>query len=81
MVVCVNHVDIARQKGIVIDIEKLSAALKVPVVAAVAPKGKGLHELMEKAVEISGKPVKTKPREYGAEVEKRIKVITEYMES
>lgn len=81
MVVCVNQVDIARQKGIVIDIEKLSAALKVPVVATVAPKGEGLHELMEKAVEISRKPVKTKPLEYGAEVEKRIKVITEYIES
>ncbi|MGZ4857399.1 MAG: FeoB small GTPase domain-containing protein, partial [Methanobacteriaceae archaeon] len=49
MVVCVNQVDIAKQKGIIIDTEKLKAALGVPVVATVAIRGEGLHELMEEA--------------------------------
>jgi ferrous iron transport protein B len=47
LVVCINQIDIAKQKGIVIDTGKLSAALGVPVVATVAIRGEGLHELME----------------------------------
>jgi len=40
MVICVNQKDIVRQKGIVIDAEKLQAALGVPVVATAAVRGK-----------------------------------------
>ena len=57
MVVCINQVDIAKQKGIVIDTEKLQDMLGVSVVSTVAVRGEGLHELMEKAVELA--PEKT----------------------
>ncbi len=82
LVVCVNQVDIAKQKGIVIDTEKLQAALGVPVVATVAVRGEGLHELMEIATEIAEKK-DNKPAtlEYGSEVENRIKKLTDLIQS
>ena len=47
LMVCINQIDIAKQKGIVIDTEKFQAALGVPVVSTIAVRGEGLHELME----------------------------------
>ncbi|WP_081882632.1 ferrous iron transport protein B [Methanobacterium sp. SMA-27] len=83
MVVCVNQIDLAKQKGIVIDTERLSAALGVPVVATVAIRGEGLHELMEVATEVALNKSKNKitTLKYGAEVEDRIQKITELIES
>ena len=77
MVVCVNQIDLAKQKGIIIDTEKLEAALGVPVVATVAIRGEGLHELMEVATQVAFNKKKNKEitLEYGAEVENRIKTI------
>jgi len=83
MVVCINQIDIAKQKGIIIDTEKLQAALGVPVVPTVAVRGEGLHELMETATEIAkNKPkIKTAKLEYGSEVENRIKELTRLIRS
>ncbi|MBV1768330.1 MAG: 50S ribosome-binding GTPase, partial [Methanobacterium sp.] len=47
LVVCINQVDIARQKGIIIDEKKLEKALGVPVVFTVAVRGEGLRKLIE----------------------------------
>jgi ferrous iron transport protein B len=80
MVICVNQMDIAKQKGITIDTEKLEAALGVPVVSTVAIRGEGLHELMEKAVQIADKPSnKPIPPSYGAEVEDKIAKLTGFL--
>jgi ferrous iron transport protein B len=83
MVVCVNQVDIAKQKGIIIDTEKLKAALGVPVVATVAIRGEGLHELMTAATEVAFNKSKDKITtiEYGAEVENRVKKLNNLIES
>jgi ferrous iron transport protein B len=83
MVVCVNQVDLAKQKGIIIDTEKLSSALGVPVVATVAIRGEGLHELMEVATDVAFNKSKNKitKLEYGAEVENRIKKLNNHIES
>ena len=81
MIVCVNQVDIAKQKGIIIDTEKLEAALGVPVVATVAIRGEGLHELVEVATKVARSKPKISIIEYGAEVENRIKKLTEFIES
>jgi len=51
------------------------------VVATVAIRGEGLHELVEQAVEIAGKYQKPKPLEYGAEVENRIRILSDYIDS
>ncbi len=81
LVVCVNQIDIAKQKGIVIDTEKMQAALGVPVVATVAVRGEGLHELMESATKVVENKSKFSALEYGSEVENRIKRLTELIES
>ncbi len=83
LVVCVNQVDLAKQKGIVIDTEKLEAALGVPVVSTIAIRGEGLHELMEVATEMAFNKSKNKitTLEYGAEVENRIKKLNNLIES
>ncbi|MGB9980465.1 ferrous iron transport protein B [Methanobacterium sp.] len=82
LVVCINQIDIAKQKGIVIDTEKLQAALGVPVVATVAVRGEGLHELMDIATEIAEKKGdKFVTLEYGSEVENRINKLTDLIQS
>ncbi|WP_331275704.1 MULTISPECIES: ferrous iron transport protein B [Methanobacterium] len=82
LVICVNQIDIAKQKGINIDTEKLQAALGVPVVATVAVRGEGLHELMETAIETAEKKEnKFTIQEYGSEVENRIKKLTDLIRS
>lgn len=82
LVICVNQMDIAKQKGIIIDTEKLEAALGVPVVSTVAIRGEGLHKLMEKAVQIVDKPSNGfKPPIYGGEVEEKIGRLTSILKS
>lgn len=83
LVICINQIDIAMQKGIIIDTKKLEAALGVPVVSTVAIRGEGLHELVEKAVEIADhkSSIKSNPIKYGAEVEKNIEILTQFIDS
>jgi len=47
VVVGLNMIDVARQEGMEIEPDVLSAALGVPVVPMVAAKGEGVHELLE----------------------------------
>ncbi|MCE5213837.1 MAG: ferrous iron transport protein B [Methanobacterium sp.] len=83
ILICINQMDIAKQKGIIVDIEKLEKALRVPVIPTVAIRGEGLHELMEKAVDILDETYnyQINPIEYGAEIEKRIKSLTQFINS
>ncbi len=83
LIVCVNQIDIAMQKGILIDTDKLQAALGVPVVATVAVRGEGLHELMETAVNYAENKIKSGRNriEYGHEVENRLKILSSLMAS
>jgi ferrous iron transport protein B len=83
MIVCVNQIDLAKQKGIIIDTDKLSAALGVPVVSTVAIRGEGLHELMEIATEVAEKKceIKNTTLKYGAEVENRIRNVNDLIDA
>jgi ferrous iron transport protein B len=47
VVVCVNLMDEAKRKGIIIDTKKLSSILGIPVIGTSATTGKGLEELMD----------------------------------
>jgi len=51
MIMALNQIDMAKSKGIAIDIEKLEQILGVPVVPTIAIKGVGVYDLLEKAVE------------------------------
>ncbi|MEM3523852.1 MAG: ferrous iron transport protein B [Thermoproteota archaeon] len=74
MVIALNQMDIARRKGIRIDVEKLEEILGVPVVPTIAVKGVGIFKLLEKSVEIFEGRIRAKPKpvKYGEEVEQRI---------
>lgn len=47
LVIALNMIDVAEQRGLVIDIEGLSARLGVPVIPTVARAGQGLDELKQ----------------------------------
>src|SRR4030066_1474827 len=74
LVLCLNQVDIAKKKGIVINTKKLEQALGVSVVPTVGIRGEGIYELTKKAAEVA-KNCKRNGKtfvKYGAEIEERI---------
>ncbi|MBO3769197.1 MAG: ferrous iron transport protein B [Candidatus Brockarchaeota archaeon] len=77
MVIALNQIDVAKKKGIEIDVEKLSEILGVPVIPTVAIKGIGIFKLLDKAVEVAGKKTRPKKVEYGEDFENAIRKIEE----
>jgi ferrous iron transport protein B len=80
LVLCLNQVDVAKSKGIIIDKEKLSQALGVPVVFAVATRGDGIYELVGEAVKVATHKPKVKHLKYRKELEERIEKIRQIIE-
>ena len=78
LVLCLNMVDVAEQRGIAIDVEKLSAGLGIPVVPTVARAGKGMDELLRAAIGLARQKPAWKPLEisYGQDVDQGLKEIT-----
>jgi ferrous iron transport protein B len=81
MVIALNQMDIAKSKGIQIDIKKLEHLLGIPVMPTVAVKGVGIAKLLEKAIEtVEKEPLKKRPQVmYGEEVEEKIDKLIEKM--
>ena len=52
VVVCLNLMDEARRKGIVVDPQALAAELGVPVVPTTARTGRGIEELIRSSAEL-----------------------------
>jgi ferrous iron transport protein B len=74
-VVALNFADIARKKHIHIDTGLLGRVLSAPVIATLAIKGTGVHELVDSALELIehlGQIFNHEYIEYGPEVESRI---------
>jgi len=61
VVVCVNLLDEARRKGIVVDIEMLAHDLGVPVVPTTARTGEGLPELIATVADVIEGRIATRP--------------------
>lgn len=74
LVLAVNQIDVAENKGIIIDAEELSKQLGVPALPTVAVKGTGLTYLMASAVKAAGE-APSKPKLYGSEIEESIETI------
>ncbi|MGB9778202.1 MAG: ferrous iron transport protein B [Candidatus Bathyarchaeales archaeon] len=82
MVIALNQMDMAKKKGIQIDVEKLEKLLGIPVIPTVAIKGVGIFQLLEKAIEIAEKGrTKHAPVRFGEEVEEKIAELTKMVES
>jgi ferrous iron transport protein B len=73
IVLCLNMIDEAEGKGIIIDDNKLSHILGVPVVRTVAHKGHGLDQLFRTVLEMSSDPVPGKHLTFSKDVEQIIK--------
>ena len=69
MVICLNMIDEADRKGIKIDFEKLSKIFGVPVIPAIAVKGKGIKELFSTACEVGEKKKIGKTINFSKDVE------------
>ncbi|MGC8895884.1 MAG: ferrous iron transport protein B [Candidatus Bathyarchaeia archaeon] len=82
MVIALNQMDMAKRKGIQIDVEKLEKLLGIPVIPTVAIKGVGIFQLLEKAIEVveKGQAAKYVSVRYGEEVEERIDKLTKMVE-
>ncbi|TFF88870.1 MAG: ferrous iron transport protein B [Promethearchaeota archaeon] len=52
MIIAVNQMDIVRKRKIKLDFKKLEEIFKLPVIPVVAVHGKGVHQLLEEAVEL-----------------------------
>ncbi len=74
ILVALNQIDLALKKGIIIDNQKAEEILGVPVVSTVAVSGKGISEMLDRAIDIIQKKRKIKPLkpQYGKEIEERI---------
>jgi ferrous iron transport protein B len=81
MVIALNQMDIAKSKGIKVDVKKLEKLLGAPVMPTVAIKGVGIDKLLEKVIEtVEKKQVKKQPQvTYGEEVETKIGKLMEKM--
>ena len=81
LIICLNQVDMARKKGIDIDVEMLEKLLGVPVVPTVAVKGKGIYELMRRVIELykMGRCGERPIHRYDEELEKRIEILVGMM--
>ena len=72
LIVCLNQVDEAKKKGMLIDKEKLQEALGVPVVFTAAIRGEGIYELMGEVVRAANEKPTTMPLSYHKDVEEKI---------
>lgn len=81
LVIALNQVDVAKRKGIEVDAAKLEGLLRVPVVATVAVRGEGVHDLLERAIQVAeGRVVERAQIKFGKEVEERIDRLTKALE-
>jgi ferrous iron transport protein B len=72
LVVCLNQVDVAKKKGLIINKEKLQNALGVPVELTVATRGEGIYELVKTAVSVAKNRQKKREIKYRPDVEASI---------
>ncbi|KUK50226.1 MAG: Ferrous iron transport protein B [candidate division TA06 bacterium 32_111] len=76
-VICLNMIDEAEAKGIIIDTDKLSRLLGVPIVTTIAHKGWGLNKLFETAFKVGQKSAKSESLNFSKDVEQVIKDLSE----
>ena len=80
LVLCLNQVDVAKSKGMIIDKEKLAETLGIPVVFAVAIRGEGMYELVKEAVKVATHKPKPKHLKYRKELEEKIEQLKHVIE-
>ena len=80
--IALNMMDVAKSRGIYIDIEKLSNILGVPVIPTIARNGKGKAEVIAAALKLADAATKRTPLRvrYGDDVDRALQDITAMVE-
>ena len=76
MIMALNQIDVAKGKGISIDVPKLQKSLGIHVVPTIATRGVGINKLVDRAMKVI-KRGERKPTEikHGKEIEEKIREI------
>ncbi len=80
LVLCLNQVDVAKSKGIIIDKDKLQETLGIPVVFATATRGEGIYEVIKEAVKVATHKPQPKQFKYRKELEEKIEQLKTIIE-
>jgi ferrous iron transport protein B len=80
LVLCLNQVDVAKSKGMIIDKEKLQNALGIPVVFATATRGEGIYELVREAIKVATHKPKPKHLKYRKDLEEHLEKLQHIIE-
>jgi ferrous iron transport protein B len=77
LVIALNMIDVARIRGIEVDVDVLSTLFDVPVVPTVARANKGLGEVLDRAIEVALSEREWKPAiiSYGADIDESLEKI------
>jgi len=67
-----NMMDVAKQRGIHVDVNRLSALLGVPIIPIVARSGKGCNELANSVISQNSFYSERTPVEYGKEIDRAV---------
>jgi len=83
ILIALNMMDVAISRGIIINHDKLSQLMGIPVVPMVARENKGTDELLDKIVEIGKKKREWKPLviSYGMDIDNAIREIEDLIKS
>lgn len=79
MLIALNMIDVAQDRGISLDAQKLADLLKVPVIPIIARSGKGKDELMAAALELAKENAAWNPLHisYGEDVDLALQTMAE----
>lgn len=82
VVLCVNLLDEAERKGIVVNLERLALELGIPVIGTVARSQKGLIKLKDTIDDLVTGTIKTTPLKikYSTDIEAKIEELTPTLE-
>ncbi len=82
LVIALNMSDVAKNKGMKIDVQLLETLLGTEIVPTVGHKGEGIKDLLNTAVEVAGGERRFQPRSvtYGEDVEQYIQELQELLE-
>ena len=82
LILALNMVDVAENRGIKVDHRELSAQFGVPVVPMVARTGKGITDLLDKVVEEASKSAEwvNAPMSYGMDIDSGLGQISSIIE-
>jgi ferrous iron transport protein B len=80
VILTLNMIDLAKKKGITIDLKKLQDIMNAPVIPTVASRGRGLTKVIDKVIELKGENTGTRIHRYGKEIEKCIRQLSELLQ-